>query len=123
MRGEVCELKVTRAQANSVSRKEMEALQKLRSVKGAHPNFYYRFCVFCSLQIFPPFHHLYYPLFPPPFTAAFTHCFPPHPPSGKLDFSSNELTSIPMEAYAVDETNVITDLARQVVGVGGCNVC
>ena len=51
--------------ANSVSRKEMENLAKLRSVKG------------------------------------------------KLDFSSNELTSIPMEAYSVDPDNVITDLALQ----------
>ena len=51
--------------ANSVSRKEMENLAKLRSIKG------------------------------------------------KLDFSSNELTSIPMEAYAVDPDNVITDLALQ----------
>jgi Leucine-rich repeat (LRR) protein len=33
--------------------------------------------------------------------------------AGKLDFSSSELTSIPMEAYAADPNNVITDLALQ----------
>jgi len=110
----VFDLKVTRVQANSVSRKEMEALQKLRSVKGASPNFHYRFCVLFSFRSFP-----LYPIVSPPFTTAFAYYFPPHAPSGKLDFSSNELTSIPMEAYAVDETNIITDLALQVVGVGG----
>jgi Leucine-rich repeat (LRR) protein len=33
--------------------------------------------------------------------------------AGKLDFSSNELTSIPMDAYNLDPNNPITDLALQ----------
>ncbi len=61
----------------------MERLAKMRSVKGERAE---QRC----------------------FSHGLSPCF-----AGKLDFSSSELTSIPMEAYAVDPNNIITDLALQ----------
>jgi Leucine-rich repeat (LRR) protein len=76
--------------ANSISRKEMERLAKLRSVRGKLHIFRYKVSIFL-------------------FNFNFLCSLLP----GKLDFSCSELTSIPMEAYAVDPSNIISDLALQ----------